>query len=257
MAGQATNTQKTTSPTAIPPPARLPTCDPSHAALRVWFAYCRYVTFPRRVLSGSLLALTAVVLGTTVPPAATAGFAVPVQCETSAETVLPWDDVTYTLSGTCGVVRVTADDAVVSMPAATRLVVEGDRASVTAKSLLALEVAGADNAVTTPSVKDLAVTGPRTQVTVAGLLENATVASSGSSVAADTINVLRLRGSDSVAARKAYRVRITGTANALRLRRADRLVLTGDANTVTVERGRTTVRDRGEGNVLDLRRRRR
>ena len=220
------------------------------------------MTIPRLLTSAraaSVLVLSVLLLSALgAAPAATAaaGFAVPVQCEVGDETVLSWDDVTYELSGTCGVVRVTADDAVVTMPAATRLVLDGDRASVSAKSLLALEVPGADNVVTTPSVKDLTVTGASSQVTVEGLAEHVTLASTSSSLSADTVNVLRLRGSDAVAARKAYRVRVTGTANHLRLTRADRLVLTGDANAVTVARGRTTLRDRGEGNVLDLRRRR-
>ena len=212
---------------------------------------------PRRVLAAPLLALAVVAGGVAVPPAATAGFTVPVQCETGAETVLPWDGMTYELSGTCGVVRVTADDATVTMPAATRLVLDGDRAIVTAKSLLALEVPGSGNAVTTPSVKDLTVTGTGSRVAVAGLAEHVTLASAGSSLSADTVNVLRLRGTDLVAARKAYRTRVTGSGNDVRLTRADRLVLTGDANSVTVARGRTTLRDRGEGNALDLRRRRR
>ena len=58
-------------------------------------------------------------------------------------------------------------------------------------------------------------------------------------------------------ARKAYRTRITGSDNVVGLRRADKLVLTGDRNAVTVTRGRTTLRDRGDANVLDLRPRRR
>ena len=58
-------------------------------------------------------------------------------------------------------------------------------------------------------------------------------------------------------ARKAYRTRVTGSDNTLELTRADRLVVTGDRNAVTVARGRTTVRDRGQDNVLDLRPRRR
>ena len=210
-----------------------------------------------RALSAPLLALAVVAGGAAIAPAATAGFAVPVQCELGAETVLPWDGVTYELNGTCGVVRVTADDATVTMPAATRLVLDGDRASVTAKSLLALEVPGAGNAVTTPSVKDMTITGAGSRVAVEGLAENVTLASTASSLTADTVNVLRLRGTDAVTARKAYRTRVTGTGNDVRLTRADRLVLTGDANSVTVARGRTTLRDRGEGNALDLRRRRR
>lgn len=212
-----------------------------------------------RLLSAALVAvslLTAPAAGGTAPAHA-AGLTVPVQCEVGAETVLAWDDVTYELRGTCGVVRVTADDATVMMPAATRLVMEGSTNSVTAKSLYVLEVTGAGNAVTTPSITTLAVSGTGSRIVVAGLVERAELGSSGSSLTAETINVLRLRGADDVTARKAYRSRITGSDNVVRLRRSERLVLTGDRNAVVVERGRTTVRDRGEANALDLRQRRR
>jgi hypothetical protein len=115
------------------------------------------------------------------------------------------------------------------MPAATRLVLEGSGNAVTAKPLLDAEV------------------------TVAGLVERAELSSASSTLTADVVNVARLRGSDAVSARKAYRTRITGSDNVVRLRRADTLVLTGDRNAVTVTRGRTSLRDRGDANVLDLR----
>lgn len=194
--------------------------------------------------------------GLVAAPGQAAGLTVPVQCELGEETVLAWDDVTYDLSGTCGVVRVTADDATVTMPAATELILDGAGNAVTAKPLAAVSVVGAGNSLTTPTIQDLTVAGAGTTVTVAGLVEQAVMASASSSLTADTINVLRLRGADTVAARKAYRTRITGADNVLRLTRADRLVLNGDRNTVTVARGRTTLRDRGEANVLDLRPRR-
>jgi hypothetical protein len=193
----------------------------------------------------------------TTAPAQGAGLALPVQCETGTETVLAWDDVTYDLRGTCGVVRVTADHATVTMPAATRLVLDGTGNDVTAKPLHDVEVTGAGNSVTTPSVRSLLVTGAGTTVTVSGLVESAELASTSSTLTADVVNVLRLRGTDAVTARKVYRSRITGSDNDLGLRRAGRVVLTGDRNAVTVARGRTTVRDRGEDNVLDLRERRR
>ena len=202
------------------------------------------------ILAPSLLAA-----GLVAAPA-DAAFAVPVQCEIGAETVLPWDDVTYDLSGTCGVVRVTADRATVTMPTATQLVLDGSANTVTAKPLASVTVVGTGNSLTTPTIQDLTVTGAETTVTVSGLMERAVMASSSSTLTADTINVLRLRGSDAVTARKAYRSRITGSDNVLRLTRADRLVVTGDRNAVTVARGRTTVRDRGAANLLDLRRRR-
>jgi hypothetical protein len=200
-------------------------------------------------------ALLAAALLLPAAPATAAGLTVPVQCEVGSETVLAWDDVAYDLRGTCGVVRVTADAASVTMPAATRLVVEGSDNTITAKSVYDVLVTGTSNAVTTPSITTLAVTGAGSDVAVAGLVEHAELTSTGSSLTADTVNVLRLRGADTVTARKAYRTRISGSDNVVRLRRGDRLVLTGDRNGVTVERGRTSVRDRGDDNVLDLRRR--
>lgn len=200
-------------------------------------------------------ALLAAALLLPAAPATAVGLTVPVQCEVGSETVLAWDDVAYDLRGTCGVVRVTADAASVTMPAATRLVVEGSGNTITAKSVYDVLVTGTSNAVTTPSITTLAVTGAGSDVAVAGLVEHAELTSTGSSLTADTVNVLRLRGADTVTARKAYRTRITGSDNVVRLRRGDRLVLTGDRNGVTVERGRTSVRDRGDDNVLDLRRR--
>lgn len=188
-------------------------------------------------------------------PAHSDAVALPVQCELGRETVLAWDDLAYDLRGTCGVVRVTADDATVTMPAATELILEGTGNAVTAKSLVAVHLAGTGNSVSTPSIQTLTVTGGGSTVTVTGLVERAELTSTSSSLSAGTINVLRLRGSDSVRAGKTYRTRITGSDNLLAVTRADRLVLTGDRNSATVTQGRTTVRDRGRDNVLDLRRR--
>ena len=219
-------------------------------------AYCRYVITGCRILTCSLVSIAIGAGVTGAVPALAAGITVPVQCELSGETLLPWDGVSYDLQGTCGTVRVTADDATVTMPAATQLVVEGTGNTVTAKPLGAVSVVGAGNSLTTPAVQDLSISGGDTTVAVAGLVERAVLASATSSLTADTINVLRLRGSDSVSARKAYRSRVTGSDNRLDLARADRVVVTGDRNSVTVARGRTTVRDRGHDNVLDLRPRR-
>jgi hypothetical protein len=212
------------------------------------------VSLLRSALSSTLLALVATTAG---GQAHAAGPTLPVQCELGAETVLAWDDVAYDLRGTCGGVRVTADDATVTMPSATQLVLDGTGNTGTAKPLADVQVTGTGNSITTPTIRSLAVTGAGTTVTVAGLGERAERASSASTLTADTINALRVRGSDAVAARKAYRTRVTGSGSALSLIRADRLVLTGDRNTVTVARGRTTLRDRGADNLLDLRPRRR
>ena len=211
-------------------------------------------------LGNVLSAALALAAGATVvaaAPATAGGITLPVQCEIGTETVLAWDDVAYDLRGTCGVVRLSGDRTTVTMPSATRLVIEGAGNTVTAKPVYDVEVVGADNTLTTPSLTSLVMTGAGSTVTVSGLVEHAELTGSGSSLTADTINVLRLRGTDTVTARKAYRTRITGSDNSLALTRADRLVLTGDRNSVTVARGRTTLRDRGDANVLDLRARRR
>jgi hypothetical protein len=214
------------------------------------------VTSRRRVLSGLLLPL-ALAGGAPIVPAQAAGITIPVQCELGSETVLAWDGVSYDVRGTCGVVRITADDATVTMPAATQLVVEGAGNTVTAKPLGVVSVVGSGNAVTAPAIRDLTVSGNQATLTVAGLVERAELGSTASTLTADTVNVLRLHGSDGVTARKAFRTRITGSANTVGLTRAVRLVVTGDRNGVTVAKGRTSVRDRGQDNVLDLRPRRR
>lgn len=215
------------------------------------------MTFLRSALSAALALATVPTLVAAASAGAGAAITFPVQCETGSETVLAWDDVAYDLRGTCGVVRISGDRTTVTMPSATRLVVEGAGNTVTAKPVYDVEVVGADNSLAIPSLTSLVLTGAGSTVTVSGLVESAELAGSRSSLSADTINVLRLSGTDTVTARKAYRARVTGSDNSLALTRADRLVLTGDRNTVTVARGRTTLRDRGEANVLDLRPRRR
>lgn len=205
-------------------------------------------------LSGLLTAALAVAAPVAATGSSRTGLTIPVTCETSAETLLAWDGATYDLRGTCGVVRVTADDVTVTMPTATRLVVEGSGASITARSLYAVEVTGDTTALTTPSVGSLALAGSGSTVTVAGLLEHLETTGAGSSVTADTVHRLRMRGSDSVTATYAYRSRISGSDNALALGGAERLVVTGDRNSVRVAEGVTRVRDRGAANVLDVRR---
>lgn len=210
----------------------------------------------RRLLTCSLVPLAVVAGVVTAAPAGATGLVIPVQCELGTETLLAWDDVSYDLQGTCGTVRVTADGATVTMPAATRLVVEGVGNTIAAKPLGAVAVTGAGTTITAPTIQDLAVSGAGSTIAVSGLVELAELGSTTSSLTADTVNVLRMRGADRVSARKAFRTRITGSDNVLGLTRAVRLVVTGDRNGVTVARGRTTVRDRGDGNVLDLRPRR-
>ncbi len=188
--------------------------------------------------------------------AAAAALTVPVPCEVGRETVLAWDDLTYELKGTCGVVRVTADRASVDMPSATHLVVEGTGVTITARPLRDVEVTGPSTTLSTPSIRTLALSGAGSTVAVMGLVESAELTSTTSRLSADTIGALRLRGADSVTARHAFLTRITGSGNVVGLTRADRVVVTGDHNAVTVTHGRTTLRDRGTANLLDLRPRR-
>ena len=194
-----------------------------------------------------------------LPPATghAAGITLPVQCEVGTETVLPWDDVAYDLRGTCGVVRLSGDRTTVTMPVGDAPGHRGRRQHRDREARLRRRGRRrgqlAHHPVPhLPGPERRRVDGRRVR---AGRTSRA--ARLRLVVDSDTINVLRLRSTDTVTARKAYRTRITGSDNSLVLIRADRLVLTGDRNSVTVARGRTTLRDRGDANVLDLRRRRR
>lgn len=209
------------------------------------------------------LVIAAAALGGTAMAAtpAEALLTVPVQCESfpnEDETVLAWDDATYEVSGTCGVVRVTGDRVTVVMPTARRLVVEGTDVAVQSKPLVSLEVTGARAAVSATSVQHLALGGSDSTVSVVGLLEGATVTGPGSVLTAERIHTLHLASTSArVEARKVYDLAVTGDDNSGTFRRADEVILSGARNSVTVARGRTTVRDRGEGNTVRVHRRRR
>ncbi len=96
--------------------------------------------------TGLLLAAT----GLTAP--AHAGLPIPVECSVD-KVVLPLDDATYDLSGTCGVVVVTADNADVTMPASQKLVVRGHGNTIHAKPVDTLVVRGHDQTVEAVSVR--------------------------------------------------------------------------------------------------------
>lgn len=207
------------------------------------------------------LALVVAVLGAPLSAApARAALTVPVQCESQLderETVLAWDDTTYEVSGTCGVVRVTGDRVTVRMSTARRLVVEGAGVVVQSKPLATLEVTGPGAAVSATSVQHLTLAASGSSVSVAGLLEDATVTGPDSALTADTVNALVLGSSGArVGARKVFDIAVTGDDNSATFRRAGGVVVSGARNTVTVERGRTAVRDVGAGNVVRVHRRR-
>lgn len=75
--------------------------------------------------------------------------------------------MTYDLRGTCGVVRVSADGATVTMPAAPRLVLEGAGNTVTAEPVYDAEVTGSDNSLALTRADRVVLTGDRSPVTVA------------------------------------------------------------------------------------------
>ena len=185
---------------------------------------------------------------------------VPVACDPlvgEGDTVLAWDDVTYELSGTCGVVRVTGDRVTVVMPTARRLVVEGSDVAVRSKPLATLEVSGARAAVTATSVQHLALAGTASSVAVTGLFEDATVTGPGSVVTAARVHTLRLESTAAdVRAAMVFDLVVAGDDNRATTRRADEVVVTGARNAVSVARGRTTVRDRGVDNTVQVHRRR-
>jgi hypothetical protein len=216
----------------------------------------------RRTSTAALTALLAAATGLVAAPAdavnLSASFPVSFACESvpSEEVVLSWDDVTYDLSGICGVVRVTGDRVDVTMPTARRVVVEGQDVAVTSKSLGVLEVTGSGARVHATSAQQVLVNGGGSTVAVDGLLEDASVTGPDAVLSADTVHALRLRSSGAeVTARRAYVVRLPGDANTARLTRADKVVVAGDGNSVSVARGRTVVRDRGEGNAVSVHRR--
>ena len=202
-------------------------------------------------LGASLL----VALGLTSAPAE-AALPVPVNCAQSP-VELRWDDVTYDLNGTCGVVKVLADDVTVQMPTATRLVVRGHRNTVVARPVGTLVVRGEDHEVRTPSVRSLTVASPGTRVAVAGLAERARLAGRRAVVTADRVLTLRAPGRhNELRAERGVDATLGGDANSVHYRRLDSLVVTGDDNAVRVRRGGTGVRDDGRGNRITVARRR-
>jgi len=205
--------------------------------------------FPRRL--GTLTAGLLVATGLTSAPA-DAGVAVPVNCS-SGPVEIRTDDLTYDLDGTCGVVRVLADDVTVRMPTATRVVVRGHRNTVVAKPIGVLVVRGRDQEVRPVSVRHLRVASPGTAVEVEGLVETARLGRRDATVTADRVFTLRAPGNgNTLHAGSGYDASVGGIANTVRFRRLESLVVTGDDNAVRVRRGETTVRNEGRGNRISV-----
>lgn len=206
-----------------------------------------------RTLSMLTAALLSVPLLAT--PAQAGLLTIQVSCS-GDKVVLDVDDADYELSGTCGVVEVTASGTHVTMPAAQRLVVRGTGNVVEARPIDTLVVKGHDNRVALPSARVLRLASPGSLVAAEGLLEDVSLGRKRGTVTADQISDLRVggRGHD-VQARRGYDATVPGDRNDLDFRRLQGLTLSGDHNAATVTRGSTEVRDSGSDNRVRVNRR--
>ena len=209
--------------------------------------------FPARLLA-TLATSTLLALGLTAAPA-DAGLAVPVNCSQSP-VELRWDDTTYDLDGPCGVVKVLADDVVVRMPTATRLVVRGHRNTVVAKPVGRLVARGSHHDLRPASVRSLDVASPGTVVEAEGLVEDLRLARRGATVTSEQVYTLHAPGShNTLRTGLGYDAAVGGDGNTVRYRRLDALVVRGDRNSVAVRRGATSVDDDGRRNHIRVARR--
>jgi hypothetical protein len=203
-----------------------------------------------RPLAALTAAIASAVTATTLasPVSAVAGPAVPVSCSRD-KVVIEWDDLSYDLSGPCGMVVVKASNVHVTMPTATRLVVAGRHNVVEAKPVTTLVLRGRHHEISAPSVRHLRGGSPRTVVTVDGLVEDARLDRRGTTVTADQVTSLVVEGdAHRVRTGRGHDARIEGDGNLVSYRRLEDLALTGDGNRVRVREGRTVVHDLGSHN---------
>lgn len=195
------------------------------------------------VLAAAVLALTAAPAVAADPVTDLIGdlTTIRVQCDIDdrPEVVLGREGATYELRGTCGRVRVTADEADVTMPTATHLIVEGTGNVVRTKALGILEVRGTDQQVSPTSVRTLVLGGSGNAVRASGLVSDATITGHH----------------DLLTARELITARVRGNVNRLSTRLLDVLRVPGDRNRVTVTEGRTRVSVTGDGNRISVHRR--
>ncbi len=186
---------------------------------------------------------------------ATAAIPIPVSC-TDGTVVLEWDDLTYDLDGTCGVVVIDADDTEVTIPSSRVVVVRGEGNVVHAKPTDRLRVLGSHQRVDVVSVRVLRVASRGSVVSVEGLAEEVSVGKRQAQLRAGQVSELVVAGrGHQVRARRAFTVRVPGAHSSLGFRRLDTLQVSGDANTVRVRRGRTQVSDSGHRNAIRVHRR--
>jgi hypothetical protein len=189
---------------------------------------------------------------------AEAGLTIPVNCAWAGPDGLElgMDGATYQVEGVCGTVRVTADNAIVTMPTATHLYVTGTGNRVTSKSLGEAHLTGADNALASTSLTSLEVTGPRASVAVTGLAETVRLLADATTFTADRTHDVVVRGTGTgVSGRRGFRTAVHGDGNSLAYDRLDSLRVVGVANHVDVAGGRTGVTVRGTGNRVRVHRR--
>jgi len=218
------------------------------------------MSLSRRSSALSNAALAAVVVaGLSLLPAGSAqALAIPVRCDgaTADEVTIAWDDLSYELSGVCGTVRITADNAEVTIPTATRVIVEGSGNVVRTKTVGLLEVRGTRQQVSPTSVHRAVVAASHSTVAVSGLLEELTVSGPANSVSAGSTILARLLGTGStLRATRGYTTRIGGDNNLVAFAWLDKIVVPGDRNRARVDNGRTTVRVTGVGNRIRVHRR--
>ena len=232
--------------------------------LAALLTYRRYVTSrlpthraARTLAAVAIAAVTAAGLAT-LPAGPAHAIAIPVRCDgaTADEVTIAWDDLSYELSGVCGTVRITADHAEVTIPTATRVIVEGSGNVVRTKSVGVLEVRGTGQQVSPVSVRTLVLGASHSTVAVRGLLEHTTVTGPANTVSAQTTDLVRLLGNGStVRATRGYTTRIAGDGNTAVFTWLDKIVVPGDRNRALVSNGRTTVRATGVGNRIRVHRR--
>jgi hypothetical protein len=206
------------------------------------------VTRPLAALTATLSAVAAAATLAAPAPAAEGDVAVPVNCSRD-KVVIEWDDLSYELSGPCGVVVIEASNVHVTMPTATRLVVKGRHNVVDTKPVTTLVLGGRGHDISAPSVRRLRGGSPGTTVAVDGLVEEARLSRRGTTLTADQITSLTLAGDEHrVRTGRGYDVRIDGDDNRVVYRRLEDLTLTGDDNRVDVREGGTAVHDLGTHN---------
>jgi len=224
----------------------------------VWASDSRHTAgMPPSARPALTAALTAGLLLVGAAPAAPAAevTSIPVSCS-EGTVVIEWDDLTYDLDGTCGVVVIAADDTEVTIPAARTIVVRGEGNVVHAKPADRLRVLGSHQRVDVVSVRVLRVASPGSVVTVDGLAEEVSLGKRHADLRAGQVSELVVEGrGHEVRARRGFTVRVPGSHSSLGFRRLETVRVSGDDNTVRVRRGRTHVADTGDRNTIRVHRR--